>query len=146
MTQPPQYPSGFQPSHVPPPQNGPYGQPNYYGAPQQLPQPPQPQSNVLGLIAFITALLGFVLTCLPFMFFLDAVVPVAAVILALTGLFMKDQRNFWSIIALCTAGAGVVLGVIIKIVLTIRLSVLFDEGASREDTLTSYATEQVEHT
>lgn len=144
MTQPPQHPSGFQPSHVSPPQNGPYGQQNYYGAPQQ--QPPQPQSNVLGLIAFITALLGFVLTCLPFMFFLDAVVPVAAVILALTGLFMKDQRNFWSIIALCTAGAGVVLGVIIKIVLTIRLSVLFDEGASREDTLTSYATEQVEHT
>lgn len=145
MTQPPQHPSGFQPSHVPPPQNGPYGQQNFYGA-AQPPQPPQRQSNVLGIIAFITALLGCVLTCLPFMFFLDSVVPVAAVTLALTGLFMKDQRNFWSIIALCTAGVGIVLGFIIKIVLSIRLFVLFDEGASWDDTLTSYATEQVEHT
>ena len=146
MTQPPQHPSGFQPSHVPPLQNGPYGQQNYYGAPQQPPQPPQPQSNVLGLIAFITALLGFVLTCLPFTFLVDGVVLCTAVILGFIGLFMKDQRNFWPIVALCTAVVGAVLGFIIKIVLSIGLFVMFDEGASWEDTLTSYSTEQVEHT
>jgi len=145
MTQPPQHPSGFQPSHVPPPQNGPYGQQNFYGA-AQPPQPPQRQSNVLGIIAFITALFGFVLTCLPFTFLIDGVVLCTAVILGFIGLFMKDQRNLWPIIALCTAGVGVVLGFIIKIVLSIRLFVLFDEGASWDDTLTSYATEQVEHT
>ena len=146
MTQPPQHPSGFQPSHVPPPQNGPYGQQNYYGAPQQPPQPPQPQSNVVGIIAFIAALFGFVLSCLPFTFLVDGVVLCTAVILGFIGLFMKDQRNFWPIVALCTAVVGAVLGFIIKIVLSIGLFVMFDEGASWEDTLTSYATEQVEHT
>lgn len=145
MTQPPQYPSGFQPSHVPPPQNGPYGQQNFYGA-AQPPQPPQRQSNVLGIIAFITALFGFVLTCLPFTFLIDGVVLCTAVILGFIGLFMKDQRNLWPIIALCTAAVGAVLGFIIKIALTVGLFVLFEEGASWEDTLTSYSTEQVEHT
>ena len=145
MTQPPQHPSGFQPSHTPPPQNGPYGQLNFYGA-AQPPQPPQRQSNVLGIIAFITALLGFVLTCLPFWFLIDGVVLCTAVILGFIGLFMKDQRNLWPIIALCTAAVGAVLGFIIKIALTVGLFVLFEEGASWEDTFTSYATEQVEHT
>ena len=146
MTQPPQHPSGFQPSHVPPPQNGPYGQQNYYGAPQQTPHPPQRQSNVLGIIAFIMALLGFVLTYLPFTFLIDGVVLRTAVILGFIGLFMKDQRNLWPIIALCTAAVGAVLGFIIKIALSIGLFVIFDEGSSREDTFTSYSTEQVEHT
>ena len=146
MTQPPQHPSGFQPSHVPPPQNGPYGQQNYYGAPPQPPQPPQRQSNVLGIIAFITALLGFVLTCLPFTFLIDGVALRTAVILGFIGLFMKDQRNLWPIIALCTAAVGAVLGFIIKIALSIGLFVMSDEGSSWEDTLTSYSTEQVEHT
>ena len=59
---------------------------------------------------------------------------------------MKDQRNLWPIVALCTALVGAVLGFIIQIALTVGLFVLFEEGASWEDTLTSYSTEQVEHT
>lgn len=145
MTQPPQHPSGFQPSHTPPPQNGPYGQQNFYSA-VQPPQPPQPQSNVVGIIAFIAALFGFVLSCLPFTFLIDGIVMVSAIILAFAGLLMKDQRNFWPIIALCTAAVGAVLGFIIKIALSIGLFVMFDEGSSWEDTFTSYSTEQVEHT
>ena len=77
---------------------------------------------------------------------IDGIVMVSAIILAFAGLLMKDQRNFWPIIALCTAAVGAVLGFIIKIALSIGLFVMFDEGASWEDTLTSYSTEQVEHT
>lgn len=123
MTQPPQHPSGFQPSPAPPPQNGPYGQQNFYGA-AQPPQPPQPQSNVVGIIAFIAALFGFVLACLPFMLPIDTVVLGVSAILGFAGLLMKDQKNLWPIVALCTVLVGGVLGFIIELALTIGLFVV----------------------
>ena len=119
MTQPP------YPPHAPPPSPGPQW-PHQYGVPQQPPQPQQPQSDVLGIIAFSLALLGFVFTCLPFTFLIDGLVMVSAIILGFTGLFVKDQRNFWPIVALCTAAVGAVLGFIIQIALTFGLFVLFE--------------------
>lgn len=95
------------------PQQPPLAQPGY-GAPTQT-LPPQPtkakkQLNVVGLIALITAALGFIFACIPGALIVGWILLPIAFILALVSLFLKDKAKWMGITALIVSIVGTIVG------------------------------------
>ena len=94
----------------------PLAQPGY-GAPTQT-FPPQPtkakkQLNVVGLIALVTAALGFIFACMPGALIVGWILLPIAFVLALVSLFLKDKPKGMGITALILSIVGTIVGVVV---------------------------------
>jgi hypothetical protein len=88
-----------------------------YGAPTQM-LPPQPtkakkQLNVVGLIALITAVLGFIFACMPGALIVGWILLPIAFVLALVSLFLKDKPKGMGITALILSIVGTIVGFVV---------------------------------
>lgn len=98
------------------PQQPPLEQPNY-GPPTET-RAPRPtktkkQSNVLGLIALITATLGFIFACIPGALIVGWVLLPIAFILAIVSLFLKDKVKWTGVTALILSIVGTIVGFVV---------------------------------
>lgn len=80
--------------------------------------PPQPAKfkkplNVLGLIALITAALGFIFACMPGALIVGWILLPIAFVLALVSLFLKDKPKGMGIAALILSIVGTIVGVVV---------------------------------
>lgn len=80
--------------------------------------PPQPMKakkplNVLGLIALISAVLGFIFACIPGALIVGWILLPIAFVLALVSLFLKDKAKWMGITALITSILGTIVGVVV---------------------------------
>jgi energy-coupling factor transporter transmembrane protein EcfT len=116
------------------PNQSPLTQPAY-GAPTQtlLPQPTKGKKprNVLGLIALITAVLGFIFACVPGALIVGWVLLPIAFILALVSLFLKDKPKGMGITALILSVVGTIVGVLVFLSV---VSTSFDNAFGSGDT------------
>ena len=85
-----------------------------HGAPTQT-HPPGPTKakkprNVLGLIALITAALGFIFACIPGALIVGWILLPIAFVLALVSLFIKDKAKWMGITALIVSIVGTIVG------------------------------------
>ena len=85
-----------------------------HGAPTQTPSPRPTKAkkplNVLGLIALITAALGFIFACIPGALIVGWILLPIAFILALVSLFLKDKPKGMGITALIVSIVGTIVG------------------------------------
>lgn len=79
------------------------------------PQPPETKKpkNVVGLIALITAVLGFIFACMPGALIVGWVLLPIAFILAIVSLFIKDKPKGMGIAALILSIVGTIVGVVV---------------------------------
>lgn len=95
------------------------------------PVAPKKQLNVLGLIALITAVLGFIFACVPGALIIGWVLLPIAFILAIVSLFLKDKAKWMGIAALITSVVGTIVGFI---VFTAVVATSFDNAFGSGDT------------
>ena len=69
--------------------------------------------NVPGLIALITAALGFIFACIPGALIVGWILLPIAFVLALVSLFLRDKAKWMGITALITSIVGTIIGVIV---------------------------------
>lgn len=85
-----------------------------HGAPTQTPLPEPTKAkkprNVLGLIALITAALGFIFACIPGALIVGWILLPIAFVLALVSLFIKDKAKWMGITALIVSIVGTIVG------------------------------------
>lgn len=86
-----------------------------HGAPTQTPPPTKAKKplNVLGLIALITAALGFIFACIPGALIVGWILLPIAFILALVSLFLKGKPKGMGIIALIVSIVGTIVGFVV---------------------------------
>lgn len=97
------------------PQQSNPAQPNY-GSPSQTlpPQQANPKhTNVVGLIALITAVLGFIFACIPGALIIGWVLLPIAFILAIVSLFIRDKAKWMGITALIVSIVGTIVGFVV---------------------------------
>ncbi|MET4540849.1 hypothetical protein ABIE37_002637 [Arthrobacter bambusae] len=102
--------------------------------PYNLPAPPtntKKQLNVAGLIALITAVLGFIFACVPGALIVGWVLLPIAFILAIVSLFLKDKAKWMGVTALITSVVGTIVGVV---VFTAVVATSFDNAFGSGDT------------
>lgn len=102
--------------------------------PYTVPRPPagtKKQLNVIGLIALITAVLGFIFACIPGALIVGWVLLPIAFILAIVSLFLKDKAKWMGITALITSVVGTIVGFI---VFTAVVANSFDSAFGSGDT------------
>ncbi|GAA1254201.1 hypothetical protein [Arthrobacter pascens] len=104
---------GYQQTAPGQPEQPPFGQPGY-GPPTQT-FPPRPtktkkQSNVLGLIALITAALGFIFACIPGALIVGWILLPIAFVLGIVSLFLKDKVKWTGVTALIVSIVGTIVG------------------------------------
>lgn len=91
----------------------------FEGAPASspLPQPPtaKPKKalNVVGLVALITAGLGFIFACIPGALIVGWILLPVAFILALVSLFLKDRAKWMGLTALIVSIVGTIIGFVV---------------------------------
>lgn len=87
------------------------------------------QSNVVGLIALITAVLGFVFACIPGALIVGWVLLPIAFVLGLVSLFLKDKSKWMGITAVVLSIVGTIVGVVVFLtVVTTSFDEAFDSG------------------
>ncbi|MEV7606535.1 hypothetical protein AB0N65_13945 [Paenarthrobacter sp. NPDC089322] len=69
--------------------------------------------NVLGLIALITAVLGFIFACIPGALIVGWILLPIAFVLAIVSLFLKDKAKGMGVAALITSIVGTIVGVVV---------------------------------
>jgi len=102
--------------------------------PYTLPTAPpntKKQLNVVGLIALITAVLGFIFSCVPGALIVGWILLSIAFILAIVSLFMKDKAKWMGVTALITSVVGTIVGVV---VFTAVVATSFDNAFGSGDT------------
>lgn len=137
-----------------PPQQGPHDQsgqpipPGQYPGPGQPYLPPQPgyglppaQRNTIGLIALVTAVIGFIFACIPGALIVGWILLPIAFILGIVGLFAAAPKAT-AITAVALAVVGTVVGVVVFFTLvaesveeafgTENVPTLVEDGASTE--------------
>lgn len=105
MTTPPQIPGGWNPN--------PGAGPNLPWPPyvsQQIPQAPGKGNNILGLIALIVAVIGFIFACIPGVLIVGWVLLPIAFILGIVGMFQAGKAKQTSIAAITLSIVGGVVG------------------------------------
>ena len=103
------------------------------GASTQTPPPPQTkakkQSNVVGLIALITAVLGFIFACIPGALIVGWILLPIAFVLGLVSLFLKNKSKWMGITAVILSIVGTIVGVVVFLtVVTTSFDEAFDSG------------------
>lgn len=71
------------------------------------------QRNILGLVALIAAVVGFIFACIPGALIVGWILLPIAFILAIVSLFLKDKPKGMSIIALILSIVGTIVGVVV---------------------------------
>lgn len=130
----PSSPPSEGPNQVPFQQQQPYaGQNGQNSSTQTLPpqQSKKNQSNVLGLIALITAVIGFIFACVPGALIIGWILLPIAFILGLVSLFLKGKSKWMGITALILSIVGTVVGAVVFLVV---VSTAFDESFGGGDT------------
>lgn len=101
-----------QNAHYPP--NSPYppqgGHAPYPGPPAQ---PPRRRTNVVGIIALVVAVIGFIFACVPGALILGWIMLPIAFVLSLVGLFLRDRARWTAITALIVSIVGTIVGVLV---------------------------------
>lgn len=93
--------------------------PEFPGAGSQQTSPNHPPAkakkplNVVGLIALITAVLGFIFACIPGALIVGWILLPIAFVLALVSLFLKDKPKGMGITALILSIVGTIVGVVV---------------------------------
>ncbi|MGG5171863.1 hypothetical protein ACQR35_06740 [Pseudarthrobacter sp. J1738] len=95
--------------------------PGHAPTPQGMQQPVQPNGpsklkkakNVIGLIALITGVLGFIFACIPGALILGWILLPIAFILALVSLFQKGKSKWMGVTALILSIVGTIVGVVV---------------------------------
>jgi hypothetical protein len=78
----------------------------------QPPQaPPPPQKNVIGLIAVVTGIVGFIFACIPGALIIGWILLPIAFILGIVGMFQSGKRKATSIAAIVVSIIGAIVGV-----------------------------------
>lgn len=100
---------------------------------QQFPAQPKSKKplNVLGLVALITAVIGFIFACMPGALIVGWVLLPIAFVLALVSLFLKDKSKWMGLTALIVSIVGTIVGFV---VFTSVVSSSFDESFGSGDT------------
>lgn len=87
------------------------------------------QSNVVGLIALITAVLGFIFACIPGALIVGWILLPIAFVLGLVSLFLKDKSRWMGITAVILSIVGTIVGVVVFLtVVTTSFDEAFDSG------------------
>lgn len=111
-------------------------------APTQTLSPPPMKTkkslNVLGLIALITAVLGFIFACIPGALIIGWIFLPIAFVLALVSLFLRDKAKWMGIAALITSIVGTIVGVA---VFFSAVATSFDDAFSSGETTVVEPTE-----
>ncbi|WP_210768628.1 DUF308 domain-containing protein [Arthrobacter sp. E3] len=87
--------------------------------------------NILGLIALITAVLGFIFACIPGALIVGWILLPIAFVLALVSLFLKDKAKWMGITALIASIIGTIVGVSVFFAV---VATSFDNAFSSGDT------------
>jgi hypothetical protein len=98
------------------PQQTPLVQPIYDSPPKTLPPEPtkaKKQRNVVGLIALIAGVLGFIFACIPGALIIGWILLPIAFVLAIVSLFFKDKAKGMGITALILSIVGTIVGFIV---------------------------------
>lgn len=107
---------GYQQTAPGQPEQPPLGPPGY-GPPTQtrMPRPgkAKKQSNVVGLIALIAAVLGFIFACMPGALIVGWILLPIAFVLAIVSLFLKDKVKWTGVTALIVSIVGTIVGFIV---------------------------------
>lgn len=130
----PSSPPSEGPNQVPFQQPQPYpGQNGKNSSTQTLPpqQSKKNQSNVLGLIALITAVIGFIFACVPGALIIGWILLPVAFILGLVSLFLQGKSKWMGITALILSIVGTVVGAVVFLTV---VSNVFDESFGGGDT------------
>jgi len=130
----PSSPPSEGPNQVPFQQPQPYPEQNGQNWPTQTLPPQQPkknQSNILGLIALITAVIGFIFACIPGALIIGWILLPVAFILGLVSLFLQGKSKWMGITALILSIVGTVVGAVVFLVV---VSTAFDESFGGGDT------------
>lgn len=129
----PSSPPSEGPNQVPFQQQPYAGQNGKNSSTQTLPpqQSKKNQSNVLGLIALITAVIGFIFACVPGALIIGWILLSIAFILGLVSLFLKGKSKWMGITALILSIVGTVVGAVVFLTV---VSNVFDESFGGGDT------------
>lgn len=129
----PSSPPSEGPNQVPFQQQPYAGQNGKNSSTQTLPpqQSKKNQSNVLGLIALITAVIGFIFACIPGALIIGWILLPVAFILGLVSLFLQGKSKWMGITALILSIVGTVVGAVVFLVV---VSTAFDESFGGGDT------------
>lgn len=125
---------GYQPSQpgYQPSQQAPAGyQPSQQPAPGGTPEPNPRQRNVIGLIALIVAVVGFIFACIPGALVVGWVLLPIAFILAIVSFFQRGKGKGVGIAALIVSVVGTIVGVIVFMaVIATSFEQAFDTGST----------------
>lgn len=129
----PSSPPSEGPNQVPFQQQPYAGQNGKNSSTQTLPpqQSKKNQSNVLGLIALITAVIGFIFACVPGALIIGWIFLPIAFILSLVSLFLQGKSKWMGITALILSIVGTVVGAVVFLTV---VSNAFDESFGSGDT------------
>lgn len=89
-----------------------YGGDSPQGGPSFTPQPKKKQKNVMGIIAFIIAILGFIFGCIPGVLIMGWILLPIAFLLAIISFFLKGGKGF-SIAALILSVVGTIVAILV---------------------------------
>lgn len=98
------------------PNHPPLAQPNHGASTQTLATPPtkaKKPMNIVGLIALITAVLGFIFACVPGALIVGWILLPIAFVLALVSLFLRDKPKGMGIAALILSIVGTIVGFVV---------------------------------
>lgn len=116
MTTPELPGAGSQQTSPREPQLPPLAKPGYGPPTQTLPPEPtkaKKQRNVVGLIALIAGVLGFIFACIPGALIIGWILLPIAFVLAIVSLFFKDKAKGMGITALILSIVGTIVGFIV---------------------------------
>lgn len=114
MSDYPGYTSPNAPQSGPtPPPSGPEFPPPHEGEMQPPPPPPGKQRNTVGLIALITALVGFLFACIPGALIVGWILLPIAFVLSIVGLALSGKPKGTSIAAIIVSIVGFIVGVLV---------------------------------
>lgn len=113
----PEFPgAGSQQTSPYQPQQPSHEQPNQEASTATLPSQPTKAKkplNIVGLIALITAVLGFIFACMPGALIVGWILLPIAFVLAIVSLFVKDKPKGMGITALILSIVGTIVGVVV---------------------------------
>lgn len=120
--------SAYTPPSVPPGQPWPPHEQGQFFPPQQ--EAPRGGMNVVGLIALVIAVLGFIFACVPGALIIGWVLLPIAFVLSLVSLFLQGKSKWMGITALGLSVVGTLVGVLVFIFL---VGSAFDDAFNRDE-------------
>lgn len=122
--------------------NSPTDQESQPNLPPQAASPAK-EKNVLGIVAFIVAIVGFIFACIPGALIVGWILLPIAFILAIIALFLKGSSKKFALIGLIISVVGTIVG---AVVFTAVVANAFDDAFSGGDTTVTAPESQTEET